>query len=842
MRKRGYRVTGINGHKSLRGEYASIRYRPAFLWEMVSDVSQLFVKRLPRAAFQILCIKDVSGMRSNRKRTRIAMLLLAALSVAATSCGQAGGASGAGNGVTNLRVARQVILPGVTRLGINLGDQTYYDSGQMMKNLLYRNPGFEGMNYRSILHCQYGGPGHCVDTWGGIQFPADFWDGASYEVLEGAAEGERGTVAAGGPAAGGYGLALNPEVGAGARPIGSGDWIALEKRIPGDPTAGWWPTVQGGGSLEAERKDLPPDGPGHQALRMEAAGPGQLAQVDSYFGSSAGITFVRLHGRYRLSFRAKGLTGATVLHVNVRRLAPGLRPYLDMDVRLTPEWKSYAEDFSAEEGNLPAESADAGFSVMGGSLLLDDVGLERIDGDPANRTAFRDAVVETLQELHPGVLRMMASYAGLGSTIDNLLGAPMARQRSGYRLWYGRVEDIPVGIPEFLELCREVGAEPWIVAPTAMSLEGARTLAEYLAGGPETAGGALRAAEGQREPWTQVFRTIHIELGNETWNSVFRGESMEDAAAYGRRANEVFTAIRAAAGSAAGQFDLIVGTQAAYAGRNGALLAAVPQANSLAIAPYLMSSLTQWGNDDQLYGPLLAEPEEMSRDGIVAQAQASAGGRQLAVYEVNLHTTGGDPPQSVLDRFTPSAAAGIAVAGHMLRMMRDHGIRDEMLFSLPQYEFKRPDGKTVRLWGNVVTMGADGRKRPQFIAEALANRVIRGDMVKVEVSGENPTRDQPLGNDGVQLKDVHEIDAYAFQDGKWHGLIVFNYGLHQARRINLEGPGLTPNSSIKPWRTISSGPGATNEDTVQVSVKEEQLKGTELVLAPCSMAALEWTE
>ena len=126
----------------------------------------------------------------------------------------------------------------------------------------------------------------------------------------------------------------------------------------------------------------------------------------------------------------------------------------------------------------------------------------------------------------------------------------------------------------------------------------------------------------------------------------------------------------------------------------------------------------------------------------------------------------------------------------MLRMMRDHGIRDEMLFSLPQYEFRRSDGKNVRLWGSVVEMGADGRKRPQFLAESLANRAIRGDLVRVDVTGENPTHDQPPGNDGVSLRNAHEIDAYAFQDGKRHALIVFNYGLHRARRIDIEAPGL----------------------------------------------------
>ena len=98
----------------------------------------------------------------------------------------------AGSSVTHLRVTSQVILPGVTRLGINLGEQNFYDSGQMMKNLLYRNPGFEGM--ATAASCTADGRSErCVDTRQGFLWPAGFWDGAGFEVLDGAAAGRRGT-------------------------------------------------------------------------------------------------------------------------------------------------------------------------------------------------------------------------------------------------------------------------------------------------------------------------------------------------------------------------------------------------------------------------------------------------------------------------------------------------------------------------------------------------------------------------------------------------------------------------------------------------------------------------
>jgi hypothetical protein len=70
-------------------------------------------------------------------------------------------------------------------------------------------------------------------------------------------------------------------------------------------------------------------------------------------------------------------------------------------------------------------------------------------------------------------------------------------------------------------------------------------------------------------------------------------------------------------------------------------------------------------------------------------------------------------------------------------------------------------------------------------------------------------------------------------------LIVFNYGLHQSRHISIEAPGLSASSNVKVSK-ISTSPGETNEESVKVQIQEEQLRGPDLVLAPCSMAVLEW--
>ena len=47
-------------------------------------------------------------------------------------------------GPSEIVIGPGVQQTGMKRLGINLSGQTFYDSGQMLRNLIFRNPGFEG--------------------------------------------------------------------------------------------------------------------------------------------------------------------------------------------------------------------------------------------------------------------------------------------------------------------------------------------------------------------------------------------------------------------------------------------------------------------------------------------------------------------------------------------------------------------------------------------------------------------------------------------------------------------------------------------------------------------------
>ncbi|HEX3470419.1 MAG TPA: hypothetical protein VHT28_04470, partial [Silvibacterium sp.] len=95
---------------------------------------------------------------------------------------------------TNIQVTGTYVQPTVTRLGINLGDQTLYDTGQIMKNLFFANSGFEGMKYRSILNCATVTANTCTDSDTYSPEANGFWKGGTYLVISGAQAGVSGSI------------------------------------------------------------------------------------------------------------------------------------------------------------------------------------------------------------------------------------------------------------------------------------------------------------------------------------------------------------------------------------------------------------------------------------------------------------------------------------------------------------------------------------------------------------------------------------------------------------------------------------------------------------------------
>jgi hypothetical protein len=697
---------------------------------------------------------------------------------ASTSFGQSGSANQ--SGATSIVLRGGVEQVSVHRLGVNLGDRSYLDSVQLLKNLVFANPGFEGVKSQGVN------------------------------------------------------LSVVDRASAGSYVAGSGD-------------AGWQVRISGGGTISTETSDLSAETPGRQALLLSAGGLGQSAAVSQDFDAQPGPSLIELNGVFSVTFRAKGVGGNNQLKVNVGRQSGSA--YLNQTVRLSNGWQDYTLTFSADESGTSAGALQLALTASGGNVELDDVALQQSNTSGSNPTIFRDDVVNALKELNPGTIRMQA----LGSDIPNQLQAPFARYSEVSGVDGQPVLSASYGIHEFLQLCQTVGADPWITIPAATTPAEMTDLVEYLTGNGSDTWSGLRIARGQSEPWTAVFGKVHIELGNGTLGSgmsalTLKGGAVESAV-YPQQANRVFGAARRTAGFEAVKFDLVVSGLVSSPAYNAALLQASTQHDSIDIAPYLLSSAN---NESQaaMFGALFAEPElfaspggEVFQDMQVGAASRSArsASTSLNVSESSLSPVAGSITQAQLNQLMPSAGSGIAHAEHMLQMMR-LGIQYQNTFALPQESFVRSDGSTVELWG--AGMGAANRRHPQFLTQALANSAIAGNMLQTAQAGANPTWNQPLSSDNVQLQGAHYLQSFAFQNGSTLSMVVFNLNRTTALPVTFSGAN-APSGAVEMTQIASASITDNNETSTVVEPATQSLSGFNpaagLSLPPFSMTLLSWT-
>jgi hypothetical protein len=759
--------------------------------------------------------------------------------------------------VTDIAIGTTIAQSGVKRLGMNIPGQSYYGSGQLLRNLVSRNPGFEGAIWQSILHCVAVTPSSCTDSTSWAVWPDNFLQGATFEFIYGAALGQAGTVTSSTAADFKANKGITINFAQGAKSPGVGDFLVVRKTIPGNAQAGWWINVSPGAMLSTEFSDLAPNSPGKQVLKIAASSSGQSAEIASYFSHDFDHPFVLLNGVYRLRFRAKGLGGNNHIAVSLERLSNPKRGFLDETVRLSNKWRDYSYDFSASENGNPNGRIALKFKVSEASVLLDDVSLTPVVASSANpTTAFRDEVVSALVELRPGVLRW-SDGANTGNSIDNVIASPFARMMAGASTEHAEPEDFALGLHEFLQLCQAVGAEPYYTMPPGMSTAEAEHLIEYLAGSSSTPYGAIRTNLGQKDPWTTVFPVIHLELGNEEWNNIFRGAAMPDPVAYGSHAKTIFTAMRQSKSYLPDKFDLIIGSffiQPEWTKRE---LASSGGYDSTAVAPYLFNNLDDTSSNEAVFGPMFAQPEmyDSRPSGLMAQqakvAKSATHPAKLAVYEVNLGTANGSAQQSSFDAVVPSVAAGLTVVEHMLLMVRDLGITTQAIYSLSgyNYKFRKSPGTqeeiTTPLFGVVIDMGGSTNlRRPQFLAEELANRAILSTMVTTTLTGANPTWNQRHSkNDDVELEKAHYLQTFAFADGHKRSIIVFNLSRTEALPITFSGRE-APSGTIHMGRLTSRRITDSNELKGNVAIADSTLNNFDpsspFSLPPFSMTTFTW--
>jgi alpha-N-arabinofuranosidase len=197
-----------------------------------------------------------------------------------------------------------------------------------------------------------------------------------------------------------------------------------------------------------------------------------------------------------------------VTDTNNNEIAKTLLPYSDTG------WQEVRYSFTASKTDTQAvlEVAASG----SGSVLIDFISI--MTADARTHGKFRPDLLASLKGLKPPFIRWPGgSFASTYKWQDGI-GPAESRVYHPNEMWGGYSDYYGFGTDEFLELCRQLDAEPLIVlAATSTKAEEvayAMNWVHYLVDPATTNWGKIRAANGHQQP----YKIPYFQIDNEPMN------------------------------------------------------------------------------------------------------------------------------------------------------------------------------------------------------------------------------------------------------------------------------------------------------------------------------------
>jgi hypothetical protein len=200
------------------------------------------------------------------------------------------------------------------------------------------------------------------------------------------------------------------------------------------------------------------------------------------------------------------------------------------------DWQKFTHTFTAPALPNNGNIAEIVLAFNGpGTVWVDNLVLyEDADNNPATYPAFAlsPAAAQALADFQPSYMRIWtgvdADYWGV--TLEDWTNPEPVIQLHWDANNGRRTPDDPYKLPMALSMCRDAGADPWLIVGSFFTEQEWPQLIEYLAAPydplvdtPATKPYAFkRYSQGQHAPWTDVFQNIIIEYGNELWNGAYQ--------------------------------------------------------------------------------------------------------------------------------------------------------------------------------------------------------------------------------------------------------------------------------------------------------------------------------
>ncbi len=136
------------------------------------------------------------------------------------------------------------------------------------------------------------------------------------------------------------------------------------------------------------------------------------------------------------------------------------------------------------------------------------------DSKISNRRGIRKDVVKALKNLNVPVLRWPGGCFADEYHWKDGVGPRKRRPKITNTHWGGVVENNHFGTHEFMDLCEQIGAEPYICGNVGSgSPQEMMEWVEYLTGDGDSPMASWRRANGKKSPW----KVTYFGVGNESW-------------------------------------------------------------------------------------------------------------------------------------------------------------------------------------------------------------------------------------------------------------------------------------------------------------------------------------
>lgn len=639
----------------------------------------------------------------------------------------------------------------------------------------------------------------------------------------------------------------------------------------------------GGGKLTSETTNLCATC-GVQSLRMDAT-TGTSGFSLGY--DSQGINvWTLMNGTYQLSFWAKTVSGTPALTISGSRGSTGgfsCGPYTPA---LTTTWQQFTFNCTATEtqSSTSVGGATWTFSTTGGANDIDNLSLVKTSPvDATNTSIFKDEAINNFKAW--GITQFRYWLGQNGETMANWTAQPYARTPTlagaAYNTAPGGAGGLTLGLNDYLNICKLIGASPYLEVPVTFTTADAANLIEFLASPTTTSGyGQVRANLGQTTPWTTVFSTIatgHIFLSfcNECWNANNAGAGLGFRAGpvngtyfdYGNRAAQIYAAQRAAPDFNASVIKL--GFNALEVNPDGADAAiTVSHPDYIEIASYdngVFNSAPDWqtsyaypyinaylgGTGDKFY-------ESMQDYTNLHQCGASGTALcQVDLYEWGNGASGGTMTQLVQDQMDAGAAYGVQAVNKYLINQQAYGIESQNYFAYSEYLNGCSANPNCKLYGSIVDEGGSTNNvRPVFLAMELMNKSIIGSMYSCPISSNitynyaGSTQNSATGGTTPAVSNLAVLYAYCFKNGSSRSLVLVNTDLTAAHTLTFAGTnvptGTVTTRSFAPTNLTDMNEAPTGSNTnltaATVALSSSTAAATSSISLPAhSVIALDYT-